>query len=201
MDLLKNLQKLTDYHKGVGEKFELACDDIEIKNIIFTGYDISYSWFTNVQFKECDFTNVDMDCLQVHSSIFENCKFENNNFVKGNANKVEFKESYFKNLRAFRSSFYKTKFKDMVVMNSSIDQCDFLSTMVNIVFEKTNLAFTNFDDSDFQSVVFKECYFEDTTFRNVKNWDEVDFENSRIKVDGEVKEISGNEIKDFLNAN
>ena len=201
MDLLKDLQKLTDYHKGIGEKFELAYDNIEIKNIEFTGYDISYSWFTNTLFNECNFTNVDLDSAWLCSSIFESCKFENNSFIKGNADDAEFRSSDFKEMNAFRTTFLDSKFGNMNIFNSSFKYCGFLSTILNVTFENTDLTGVNFDDSSFQSVTFKGCYFEDTTFRNVKNWDEVDFENSRINVDGVVREISGNEIKDFFTTN
>ena len=198
MDLLKNLQKMTDYHKGIGERYELAYDDVEIKNIKFTGYDISYSWFTNTKFIECDFTNVDLDSTWLCNSIFEVCKLENNGFVKGNADGVGFKESDLKNLKAFRSTFFGSKFENMSIFNSSFKYCGFLSEIVNVEFESTDLTGASFDDSSFQNVVFRGCYFEDTTFRNVMSWNEINFENSRIKIDKEIKEIVGNEIKEYL---
>ena len=61
----------------------------------------------------------------------------------------------------------------------------FLSEIVTVIFENTDLTGVNFDNSTFENVVFKGGCFEETTFRNVKIWDEI-------------LEFPGKEIKELL---
>jgi len=198
MDLKGRLQKLTDYHKGISGKYELFIDDEMIEGMDFTEYDVSYSRLTNIKFMACDFSGVAMDSTCLFGSEFTSCVLNGNSFIKTDASETVFSKLNFKNAKFFRADLMKTEFKSISISNSVLKFCNIEDTMENVVFKETDLTGTGFDFSEFKAVWFEDCLFDKTTFRYVKGWENVNFKNSKILVEGETYYYEGNEIKSFI---
>lgn len=200
MDLLENLKRYTDFSKGISnEPCELLYEDICLDNIVFTNYDLNNSKFLEVQFKNCNFAEVYLSGASLCGSLFEECIFENNIFKKGMADYARFLKSDFNAIDAFRTSFYATNFEDLKIENSLFKNCHIgRAKFVNVIFENTDLSKANFNDSVFENVTFQDCYLDETQFKGLIGLENTMFYNTNIMIDGELKTILGNKVKEVI---
>lgn len=196
MDLITTLQKYTEYQKGVSkEVVKLLYEDTSFENIVFNGYDINYSSFLEVIFNNCDFSTVYMSGANLCGSSFNNCIFDNNIFRKGVADYVSFSKTDLKCIDAFRTSFCEAAFENLNIVEAKLIRSWFDgANFLNVKFIKTDLTEADFSNSTFRNVIFEDCYFDKTKFHGTKGMDQIEFINSSIIINGEIKPKLGNEI-------
>lgn len=196
MDFITTLKKYTEYQKGISkEVVKLLYEDTSFNNTVFSGYDINYSSFLEVIFNNCDFSTVYMSGASMCGSSFNNCIFLNNRFRKGVAEYAKFSKTDLLCIDTFRTSFYETAFENLNIVEAKMIRSWFEGAhFFNVKFIKTDLTEANFSNSTFKNVIFEDCNFIKTKFNNTKGLDQVEFINSSIIINGEIKTNLGNEI-------
>ncbi len=200
MDIYDQLKKYTDFSLGKSNvDYELVYKDILLNNVIFTGYDLNNSSFLEVQFNQCDFSNVYLSGASLCGSTFGHCIFKQNIFRKGFCDCTRFKFTTFEFLDSFRTSYYESFFSNVRFQNSRLERSYFDdSEFVNTQFKNVEFNESSFDNCKFKDVKFEKCNFNKTSFKNVKDIDSIFFENVNLSLGSQIISNLGNEIKCYL---
>jgi uncharacterized protein YjbI with pentapeptide repeats len=200
MEFMEKLKKYTDYQNNLStEVTEFIYEDIELDGIVFTGYDLAYALLLGVLFNNCDFTDVYLSEAMLNVSIFQKCIFHNNIFRKGDANRIKLIDTNISKLDSFRTYYFSSSLQNVNISDSELFRSPFNgSDFSNVTFNNVKLVQGAFDESQFVNVKFINCHFDDTTFKDIKGAEEIEFINASITIDGVTRQGLGNEIKDIL---
>ena len=200
MDIYDQLKKYTDFSLGRSDtKCELTYQGILLDDIIFTGYDLNNSKFLEVRFNRCDFSNVYLSGASLCGSAFENCIFKQNIFRKGLCDYARFGATTFVLLDSFRTSYYETLFTNVRFQDSKMDRSYFdYSKFEDTEFINVDFNGSSFDNATFKNDKVKKCFFVKTSFKNIKNIDQILFEEVSISLGDQIISDLGNEIKSYL---
>ena len=166
MDIIENLIKYTEYSNGDSSKeCSLEYEDIDIKNMSFSEYDLNNSSFCGVNFFLCDFSVVYLSGSNFGGSSFFDCIFRGNEIKKADWDDITFERTEISFMEAFRTSFMFGKFIDTKFSKCYINRCLFIdSELKNVDFIECTIIDTDFTKCKFENVHFINCKFENVVF-------------------------------------
>lgn len=178
MDIINDLKQYTEYSKGdISKKCKLEYEDISIKEVDFSKYDLNNSFFLGVKFLNCNFDNVYLSDSNFGGSIIDGCEFRNNVLKKASWDDMRFEKVNVKLLEAFRTTFLYGMFIDTNFEECNFEKCSFSESMLkNVYFTGCTISDTDFRNCKFKNVHFRKCKFINVKFDENLNGQAVFFD-------------------------
>lgn len=144
------------------DKFELTKQE-EFSNILFKNSDFTSKELNAIEFTDCTFENCDFSMTQLNNVVltrikFDNCKLLGIDFSK--CSKFAFSVN-FTNCILNYSHFNKNNLGKVNFTNCQIKEANFFDT---------DLSKANFNNSDLQNTIFERCQLVNADFRNARNY-------------------------------
>lgn len=171
MDIIENLIRYTEYSKGnLSKKCSMEYEDIDIRDMIFSEYDLNNSSFCGVNFFSCDFSDVYLSGSNFGGSYFGNCILKENIIKKAVWDDIIFERTEISLMDAFRTTFMFGRFLDTRFSKCCMNRCLFTeSEFKNVDFIESTFVDADFTKCKFENVHFIDCKFENVVFdKNLK---------------------------------